>query len=76
MCVRWYFTFVVGSHAEDADWLRVQVRAGKGVKVPPLSSLFSTSDESGESVGFGSGLSSSLSISKATRLGLEQQMTS
>lgn len=70
--LRWCFTFVVGSHAEEADWLRVQVRSGEGGKVSPFSSLFSTSDESGESGDFGSVLSSSLSTSRATRLGLEQ----
>lgn len=72
--IRASFTFVLGSNAEEADWLRVQVRSGDGRKAAsPLSSLFSTSDESGESGDFGSALSSSLSTSRATRLGLERQ---
>lgn len=68
--LRWRFTFAACSHAKDADWLRVQVRSGQGRKA--LSSLFSTSDESGDSGDFGSALSSSLSTSRATRLGLEE----
>lgn len=70
-----FFTFTVGSHAE-ADWLRVQGRSGEGRAVSILSSLLSTSDESGERRDFGSTLSSSLSTSKATRLWREQQKTS
>lgn len=65
------FTFVEASHAE-ADWLRVQVRSGEGRMVSVLSSFLSTSDESGESGDFRSALSSSLSTSKATKLGLEE----
>lgn len=67
----WYITCEVGSYA-DADWLRVQVSSGEGRgKVSSLSSLLSTSDESGESGDFGPTLSSSLSTSSATKLGLE-----
>lgn len=67
------FTFVAGSHAEEADWLRVQVRSGEAALVSTFSSFFSTSEERGESGDFGSLLSSSLSTSRATRLGLEKK---
>lgn len=74
--LRCSFTFAEGSHAEEADWLRVQVRSGEGRNASLLSSLFSPCDNSAESGDFGSVLSSSLSTSRATRLGLEEEVTS
>lgn len=65
-----YFTFETGSHIE-ADWLRVQVRSGAARAGSLLSSVFPMSDRSEESGDCGSVLSSSLSTSKATRLGLK-----
>lgn len=62
------FTLETGSHAE-ADWLRVQVRSGAGRGVSVLSSLLPASENSRESRDFGPGAPSSLSTSRATRLG-------
>lgn len=75
VCEGLHFTLGVGSHTEEADLVRVQVRSGEGAKVSLLFSLLPVSDERGGSGVWGSVLSSSLSISRATRLGLEWRMS-
>lgn len=64
------FTFAPLSHADTADWLGGKERSGEGWHESILSSR-RPSHESEEMGDFVSETSSSLSISRATELGLE-----
>lgn len=68
-----HFTFVPLSHADTADWLGGKVRSGEGWHESILSSR-RQSHESEETGDFVSETSSSLSISRATELGLEKKI--
>lgn len=66
------FTFAEVSHADTADWPGGKVRSGEGWHGSRLSSLC-PSDKNEEMGDFVSEFSSSLSISRATKLGLESK---
>lgn len=68
------FTFAPLSHAGTADWPGGEARSGEGWHESILSSS-RPSDESEEMGDFVSVISSSLSISRATELGLEKKIT-
>lgn len=68
------FTFAPLSHADTADWLGGKARSGEGWHVSILSSR-RPSHEIEEMGDFVSETSSSLSISRATELGLEKKIT-
>ena len=67
----------VASHTEEADLVRVQVSSGEGSKVSMASvspGPFWTADPRSEKGGWGPAVpSSSLSSSRATRLGLQKR---
>lgn len=68
------FTFAGVLHADTADWPGGKVRSGEGWHGSSLSSLC-PSDKNEEMGDFISDFSSSLSISRATKLGLENKKT-
>lgn len=68
----WRFTFAAVSHADRADWPGGKARSGEGWH-DSLQSSRRPSDEREEMGDFVSEISSSLSISRATKLGLEME---